>query len=78
LIRQVSEAPSPQRWRHRFAGTLRDWAQRRLERRLQAEWEDWRRSGEIKPQWFRRESSSPKTQHFRSLLQVNVYRGPRR
>jgi len=73
-------AGPPIRWRDRFTARMRDWAQRRLERRLRAEWNAWRRSSdmEIRPRWFRRESGPQRTQNFRSLVQVNFYRTRRR
>ena len=56
---------------------MRTWAERLIERRLRAEWEEYRHSPEVKGRLFRRDSSQPRTQNFRSLVQVNFYRAPR-
>lgn len=53
------------------------WAQRYSERRIRQEWQAYRNSGEVKARWFRRDSTAPRTQNFRSLVQVNFYRTPR-
>jgi hypothetical protein len=65
-------------WRERIKSNVRHWAQRRIERRLQAEWQEWRESAEVRPTWFRRKPGGLRTQNFRSLVQVNFYRTPRR
>jgi hypothetical protein len=78
IHRPDDPADAGRRWRHRFVENIRHWTQRRLERRLQAEWEDWRRSAEVRPRWFRRQSTPLRTQNFRSLVQVNFYRAPPR
>jgi hypothetical protein len=69
------------RWPDRVADSVRRWASRRVERRMREEWEAYRQSPghppEVKARWFRRHGSLPRTQNFRSLIQVNFYRAPR-
>jgi hypothetical protein len=50
------------------------WAERHARRRLRDEWEAYQRDYEVKPRWFRRDATLPRTQNFRSFLQVNFYR----
>jgi hypothetical protein len=67
----------PPRWRDRLARGMLRWAQRHAERRIREEWAAYRGSGELKTRWFRRDPTTPRTQNFRSLVQVNFYRAPR-
>jgi hypothetical protein len=57
---------------------LGKWAKRRLEDRIRREFEAYEHTPEVKWKWFRRADAPSRTQNFRSLVQVNVYRHPRR
>ena len=62
----------------RVSQSVGKWAARRLERRVRAEFANFEDPPEVKWKWFRRADTSSRTQNFRSLVQVNFYRQPRR
>jgi hypothetical protein len=64
--------------RRRLARGLGSWAARRLEKRFRQELESYEQPPEVKWKWFRRADPSSRPQVFRSLVQVNFYRYPRR
>jgi len=54
------------------------WAARRLQKRIREELEASEYPPQVKWKWFRRGESPSRVQNFRSLVQVNFYRQPRR
>ncbi|HEU5135188.1 MAG TPA: hypothetical protein VFU13_08610 [Steroidobacteraceae bacterium] len=57
---------------------LGNWAARRLEKRVRRELATCEHTPEVKWKWLRRADPPARTQNFRSLVQVNFYRYPRR
>jgi hypothetical protein len=57
---------------------LMRWAERRARNRIRREWAEYQQPPEFKARWFRRDATQPRTQNFRSLVQVNFYRSPPR
>ena len=63
--------------RERMAHEMGKWAARRLEKRVRQQLASYDQQPDVKWRWFRTDVPA-RTQNFRSLIQVNFYRSPRR
>jgi hypothetical protein len=63
--------------RQRMAHGMRDWATRRIERRIRKEWNSYDQHPQVRMHWFRRDDSRDE-RNTRPWVQLNFYRHPRR
>ena len=64
--------------RQRMVRGMGNWAARRVEKRVRQEFATYEQPPEVNWRLFRRADSPARTQNFRSLVQVNFYRAPKR
>jgi hypothetical protein len=64
--------------RQRMAHAMRDWATRRLERRLVKEWKSYDHRPNLRMNLFRRDATRDTERNTRPWVQLNFYRHPRR
>jgi hypothetical protein len=63
--------------RERALLAVQRWASRQIERRLLKEWEESKRTPEVRARLYRRSSVAGSTQVSRSFIQINFLRGSR-
>jgi hypothetical protein len=57
---------------------LKDWAARQIEKRVRAEWEQYRRDPPLRAPLFRRRRPGGGTHVSRSLIEINFHRDEHR
>jgi hypothetical protein len=60
--------------RERVLRRLKDWAARQIEKRIHAEWEEYRQVPRVKAPLFGRRRSPDGTHTSRSLIEINFHR----
>jgi hypothetical protein len=72
LITRRYVAPASAGARERVLRGLQNWAARQIEKRVRAEWEEYRRNPEVKAPLFRKSRAGAHV--TRSLVQINFYK----